>query len=124
MINLPKHAREQYSEILGARGFDVAGRDVRSDPAPKPSFDTHSDDALDVWVRDNIHAKGWDKRSRPLLVKSDLVGHGGHSVRAIHGLTQLKLWAEFFGSTLVHASAHPLKSKLVPTALRPYPSSP
>ena len=61
---------------------------------------------IDAWIRNNHEAKGWDRiQGRPLLIKSDLVGHGGRMLRCIEAHTQLSLWAEFLGSHDVHAGA-------------------
>jgi len=106
MIRLPRCTRARYAKNLAERGFDITFQDMRSRPAPKPCIANNTSGEFDAWVRTNIQAKGWDgkrKQGRPLLVKSDLVGHGGRMRRSIEAFTQLCLWAEFLGSSSVHA---------------------
>uniref|UniRef100_A0A7S2HPH3 Uncharacterized protein n=1 Tax=Haptolina brevifila TaxID=156173 RepID=A0A7S2HPH3_9EUKA len=119
MIRLPQHMRARCAEGMGKRGFDISSQDMRLRPAPKPHFLHNIPDEIDAWIRNNIHAKGWDRpRGRPLLVKSDLVGRGGRACRDIEAFTQLSLWAEFFGSCCVGAGAF-AGASLLALATRP-----
>ena len=103
LIRLPPKRRAIYCKYLAARGFDVSVDEMRPNPAPKPPC-LNDAAGLDSWIRQNLEAKGWDSSQgrRPLLVKSDLVTHGGRERRQINGYTVLLLSVEFLASRLVH----------------------
>ena len=84
MIGLSTSRRKVYRKYCLARGFDAPLVDPRMHRASKPPEATNVQ-VVDSWIRDNIHAKGWDREGRierPLLVKSDLVSHGHCVARA------------------------------------------
>lgn len=114
-IGLSASRRKIYREYCLARGFDVPLVDPRSHPAPKPPAGNAQE--IEAWIRENICAKGWDRvSSRPLLVKSDLVSHGGRACRTINGYAVLSMSVEFLGSCFVRPGV--LGSPFVPDSSR------
>ena len=104
-IRVTREQRASYAAACADRTIDIAARDGRRSPAPRPVW--HEGSSAEQWIRDNIYAKGWDRATtagrKPLWIKADAVGAGPRGTCKMDCMDQLLTWVALWSSDDVEA---------------------